>query len=120
EVERAKVFMERVLEAAQLGQALGERHLAALEAQAEAFAAGVLALLAAARRLAAPRAGAPADALLLGSCALRRAQFVEFHSLLASCVLLVRALAPDLVARALGRLPGLALDGDQEVDLGQH
>src|SRR5207302_6193609 len=29
-------------------------------------------------------------------------------------------LAPDLVARALGRLPGLALDRDQEVDLGQH
>ena len=56
-------LLERVLEAGQLRDALGERHLTALEAQAEALASRVLAFLAATRRLAATRAGAASDAL---------------------------------------------------------
>src|SRR5256886_14524742 len=54
-------LLEWVLEPGQLGDALRERHLATLEAQAEAFAACVLAFLATSGGLAATGSGAAAD-----------------------------------------------------------
>src|SRR5437588_8148872 len=71
--------LERVLEAAQLGQPLGERHLAALEAEPEALAARALPLLAATRRLAPAGAGAAAEPLLPRAGALGRPQLVQLH-----------------------------------------
>src|SRR5207248_4829125 len=63
DVDHRVDLLERVLEAGQLGEALRKRHLPAFEAQAKALAARVLALLAAAGRLAPAGPGAAADAL---------------------------------------------------------
>src|SRR5207245_10151403 len=62
DVDHRVDLLERVLEAGQLRQALRQRHLAALETEAKAFAPGVLALLAAPRGLAPSGAGAAAYA----------------------------------------------------------
>src|SRR4029077_10895481 len=48
DVDNRVDLLEPVLDAGQLGEALGKGHLAAFEAEAKSFAAGVLSLLAAA------------------------------------------------------------------------
>src|SRR5207302_5112164 len=73
-------LLEPVLEAAQLGQALGQGHLAALEAEPEGLAAGALALLTPARGLASARAGAAPDPPRLLPRSLGCAQLVQLHS----------------------------------------
>src|SRR5579859_8206821 len=113
EVDDLVDLLERVLEARQLRDALRERHLAAL-------APGVLAFLAAAGRLAATRAGAAPDALAALARTCRRLQLVKAHRLVAPLVLLVRALAPDLVLTALRPHVWDAFHGDQEVDGLEH
>src|SRR6202162_915884 len=80
EVDDRELPVERVLEARQLGDALCERHLAALETDAEAFAARVLSFLSATRRLAPPGAGAATDSIGPAVCALRRLEVVQLHA----------------------------------------
>src|SRR5206468_7278447 len=58
DVDHGVDLLERVLEAGKLGDALGQRHLAALEPETAAFAARAPSLLAAARGLAPAGAGA--------------------------------------------------------------
>src|SRR5581483_10578214 len=69
DVDDVVVLLEAVVEAAQLGKALRQGHLAALEAGAQAGGAGELALLALARCLALAGADAAADALALAAAA---------------------------------------------------
>src|SRR5207302_5830084 len=65
EVDNGVDLLERVLEAAQLWQPLRQRHLAALEPDPEAFAAGQLAFLAPPGGFAVAGTSAPPDALPL-------------------------------------------------------
>src|SRR5258708_7806629 len=84
EVDDRVFLAERVVEAAQLGQALRQRHLAALEALGQPRGAGELALGAAARGLALAGGDAAADALARTAAARRGMQIVQAHGYSAS------------------------------------
>src|SRR5205823_1403348 len=73
-------LLEPVLEAAQLGQPLRQRHLTALEAEPEGLAASVLALLAAARRLASAGTGSAPDPSRLLPRPFGCTKLVQVHS----------------------------------------
>src|SRR5262249_28390942 len=90
EVDHGVDLLERVFESAQLGQPLGEWHLAALEPEPEALAARQLALLTTPRGLAAPRPCSTTDPPLPGAGALGRPQLVQLHYLPLECFLAER------------------------------
>src|SRR5207247_6786333 len=75
-------LLERVLEAGQLGDALGEGHLAALESEPESLAARVLAFLTAAGGLAPAGTGAATDAARRAMGTARRLPVGERHLLI--------------------------------------
>src|SRR5262245_46302654 len=90
QVDHGVDLLERVLESAQLGQPLGEWHLAALEPEPEALAARQLALLTTPRGLAAARPCSTTDPSLPGAGALGRPQLVQLHYLPLECFLAER------------------------------